>query len=97
MPIYVSLLNWTDEGVRAVKETRDRANAARDLAEKIGGRLKDLYWTIGPYDVVTIAEFPDDETATAFLYAIAGNGAVRTTSLRAFNEDEIASVLAKVP
>lgn len=97
MPVYVSLLNWTDEGVRTVKETRDRANAARELAGKLGGSLKDVYWTIGPYDLVAISEFPDDETATAYLYAIAGTGAIRTTSLRAFSEDEIGSVLAKMP
>jgi uncharacterized protein with GYD domain len=97
VPLYISLLNWTDEGVRSVKETQDRANAAGELAERLGGSLKDVYWTIGPYDVVAISEFPDDETATAFLYAIAGTGAIRTTSLRAFSRDEIGSVLAKMP
>jgi uncharacterized protein with GYD domain len=97
MPLYVSLLNWTDEGIRTVKETVGRAKAASDLAENLGGRLKDVYWTIGPYDLVAITEFPDDETATAYLYAIAGTGNIRTTSLRAFNRDEIESVLAKVP
>jgi uncharacterized protein with GYD domain len=97
MPTYVSLISWTDDGIRTVKETVDRANAARDVAERLGGSLKDVYWTIGPYDIVAISEFPDDETATAYLYAIAGAGNIRTTSLRAFNRDEIASVLAKVP
>ena len=97
MPLYVSLLNWTDEGIRTVKDTVDRAKTAGDLAENLGGSLKDVYWTIGPYDLVAITEFPDDETATAYLYAIAATGNIRTTSLRAFNRDEIASVLAKVP
>jgi uncharacterized protein with GYD domain len=97
MPTYISLLNWTDEGIRTVKDTLDREQAARDLAEKMGGSLKDAYWTIGPYDLVAISEFPDDETATAYLYALAAGGKVRTTSLRAFNRDEMATVLGKVP
>jgi uncharacterized protein with GYD domain len=97
MPTYVSLLSWTDEGIRTVKDTLDRAQAARDLAENLGGSLKDVYWTIGPYDLVAVTEFPDDETATAYLYAIAAGGNIRTTSLRAFSQDEMASVLAKVP
>lgn len=97
MPIYVSLLNWTDDGIRTVKDTLEREKAARALAESLGGSLKDVYWTIGPYDVVAVSEFPDDESATAFLYATGATGSVRTTSLRAFNRDELGSVLAKVP
>jgi uncharacterized protein with GYD domain len=97
MPTYVSLLSWTDEGIRTVKDTLDRAQAARELAENLGGTLKDVYWTIGPYDLVAITEFPDDETAAAYLYAIAAGGNIRTTSLRAFDQDEMTSVLAKLP
>jgi uncharacterized protein with GYD domain len=97
MPVYVSLLNWTDQGIRAVKDTLDREKAARSLAETLGGSIKDLYWTIGEYDLVAVSEFPDDESATAFLYTLGATGNVRTTSLRALNRDEVTSVLAKVP
>jgi uncharacterized protein with GYD domain len=96
MATYISLLNWTDEGIRTYKDTLDRASAAGDLAQKMGGTLKDVYWTTGPYDVVSVAEFPDDETGTAFLLALGSQGNIRSTTLRAFNQDEMAGVLAKL-
>jgi uncharacterized protein with GYD domain len=97
VPTYISLLNWTDQGVRAYKDTVDRANAATEAAENMGGTLKDIYWTVGPYDIVTIAEFPDDATGTAFLLALGSQGNVRTTTLRAFNRDEVTEILQKTP
>ncbi len=96
MPTYISLVNWTDQGIRGFKDTLDRAQAANDLAQQLGGTLKEVYWTVGPYDVVAIAEFPDDETGTAFVIALGSQGNVRTTTLRAFNRDEMTRVLAKV-
>src|SRR2546430_1884098 len=96
MPTYISLLNWTDEGVRSFRDTLERAKAAGELAERMGGQLKDVYWTVGPYDVVSVAEFPDDETGTAFLLALGSQGNIRSTTLRAFNGDEMARVLAKL-
>jgi uncharacterized protein with GYD domain len=71
MPTYISLISWTEKGIANYKDTLDRANAASDAAAALGGTLKDIYWTIGPYDVVSVAEFPDDETATAFLLSSA--------------------------
>ena len=62
----------------------------------MGGKLEDVYWTVGPYDVVSVAEFPDDETGTAFLLALGSQGNIRSTTLRAFNRDEMARVLGKV-
>jgi uncharacterized protein with GYD domain len=97
MPTYISLINWTEQGIRAGKETLDRASAAAALAESMGGKLKDTYWTVGQYDVVTVAEFPDEATGTAFLLAVGSQGNVRTTTLRAFNRDEVAEILQKVP
>jgi uncharacterized protein with GYD domain len=95
MPTYINLLNWTDEGIRGFKGALDRAQAARELAERLGGTVKADYWTIGPYDVVAVTEFPDDETSTAFLLAIGAQGNVRTTTLRAFDHDEMERVIAK--
>jgi uncharacterized protein with GYD domain len=97
MPTYVSLLNWTEQGIRAYKDTLDRAQAATEVAEQLGGSLKDVYWTVGPYDLVTVTEFPDDETSTAFLLALGAQGNIRTTTLRAFDQDEMASIVGKVP
>lgn len=95
MPTYVSLINWTEKGVAAFKDTVDRAEAGKALAAKFGGALKDIYWTIGPYDIVAISEAPDDETATAFALALAAQGNVRTTTLRAFSADEMRGIIGK--
>ncbi len=95
MPTYVSLIGWTEQGIRNFKETVDRAKSAGAAAEKMGGRLKDIYWTLGPYDVVAVTEFPDDETATAFLLSLGSVGNVRTTTLRAYNADEMSRIIAK--
>jgi uncharacterized protein with GYD domain len=96
MPTYVSLINWTDQGIRNAKQTTERAKAAGELAARLGGEMKDIFWTVGPYDIVAISEFPDDETGTAFLLAIGGQGNVRTTTLRAYGADEMSGILAKV-
>jgi uncharacterized protein with GYD domain len=97
MPTYISLTNWTEQGVRGYKDTLDRANAAAEAAKSMGGTVKDVYWTIGPYDLVVVAEFPDDETGTAFLLALGSQGNIRTTTMRAFNSDELAEILKKTP
>jgi uncharacterized protein with GYD domain len=95
MPTYVSLINWTEKGVAEFKNTVDRAEAGNELAGKFGGALKEVYWTIGPYDIVAILEAPDDESATAFSLTLASAGNVRTTTLRAFSGDEMRAVIAK--
>jgi uncharacterized protein with GYD domain len=97
MPTYISLINWTDQGIRTAKETLDRASAAAALAESLGGTIKDIYWTTGPHDIVTVAEFPDDATGTAFLLAAGSQGNLRTTTVRAFNHEEMAEILQKLP
>ena len=97
MPTYISLINWTEQGVRDAKDTVDRASAAATAAESMGGKIKDIYWTVGPYDIVVVAEFPDDATGMAFLLALGAQGNVRTTTLRAFDRDEVAEILQKLP
>lgn len=96
MATFVSLINWTDKGVAGFRETVARADAAKRAAEAMGGSIKDIYWTVGPYDIVTVAEFPDDATGTAFLLALGSQGNIRTTTLRAFGADEMAEIVAKV-
>ena len=76
MSTYVSLINWTDEGVKAFKDTVDRAEAAQQLAGKFGGSFE-IYWTTGPYDIVAVSTFPDDESATAFLLKLSAQGNLR--------------------
>ena len=85
MPTYISLINWTEKGAAEFKDTVDRAEAGKALAGKFGGALKEIYWTLGPYDIVAISEAPDDESATAFALTLASQGNVRTTTMRAFD------------
>jgi uncharacterized protein with GYD domain len=95
MPTYVTLINWTDQGVKGFKDTVDRYEAAQDVLSGMGVSFKDVYWTVGPYDIVGIVEAPDDESATAALLATAGQGNVRTTTLRAFSPAEMRSVIER--
>ena len=95
MPTYISLINWTEKGIAAFADTVDRAEAGRELAGKFGGALKEIYWTIGPYDIVAVSEAPDDESATAFALSLGAQGNVRTTTMRAFSGDEMRGVIAK--
>jgi uncharacterized protein with GYD domain len=96
MATYISLLNWTDQGIRNFSETVQRADAAKALAQRMGGSLTSVYWTVGQYDLMTVADFPDDETGTAFLLALGSQGNVRSTTLRAYNAGEVAGVISKL-
>src|SRR5688572_22064431 len=95
MATYISLMNWTDRGIGQFKNTVERAEAAKQLAAKHGGKLKDIYWTVGPYDLVAITEARDDESATAFSLALGALGNVRTTTLRAFSGEDMRRIVAK--
>ena len=95
MPTYVSLISWTDKGITGFKDTVDRAEAGKQLAGKFGGALKEIYWTLGTYDIVAVSEAPDDESATAFALALSSQGNVRTTTMRAFSADDMKGIIAK--
>ena len=95
MPTYVSLINWTEKGAASFRDTVDRAEAGRGLAASFGGALKEIYWTVGPYDIVAISEAPDDESATAFALTLGSMGNLRTTTIRAFSGDEMRGIIAK--
>ena len=95
MPRYILLISWTDQGIRNVKETARRAEAARKAAEKLGGNLE-LYYTLGEYDMVGIGEAPSDEAEMQLLLQIGALGNVRTKTLKAWTESEAAKVVAKL-
>ena len=95
MPTYVSLLNFTDQGIRNIRDTLQRADSAAELAQKHGGSLH-LYWTVGPYDLVGILEAPDDESATAFFLEATSLGNVRSTTLRAYDREEMSGILERL-
>ncbi len=96
MPTYVVLMNWTDQGVRTARDTVRRREQADALAEKYGARIEEAYWTVGPYDIVAIIEAPDDETATAFLLELGSRGNIRTTTLRAYDREEMSRIIERL-
>ena len=96
MTTYISLTNFTDQGIRNVQDTTKRADAVRELARKFGASVKDIYWTLGSYDLVVVFEAPDDASMTALSLAIAKAGNVRTQTLRAFTSSEMAGILGKM-
>jgi uncharacterized protein with GYD domain len=96
MATYIVLGQFTDQGIRNVQDTGKRAEAAKELAKKLGATVKELYWTIGRYDVALIIEAPDDETITAFGLSSGKLGNVRTETLRAFSPAEMKQILSRV-
>jgi uncharacterized protein with GYD domain len=86
MPTYVVLVNFTDQGIRSVKQTTERNDHGGEIAEKHGMKLEQAYWTVGPYDMVAVFEAPDDEAVSAHLLEIGSLGNIRTTTLRAYDE-----------
>jgi len=95
MATYVSLVNWTEQGIKGYRDTVNRAKAADGAAARFGGRVVSIWWTIGPYDIVAVTEFGDDESATAFALALGAVGNVRTTTMRAFGADEMSAIIAR--
>jgi uncharacterized protein with GYD domain len=96
MLTYVSLFKWTAQGIKNVKDTTKRAAAAQAGVEKAGGRLVTLLWTQGRYDLISIAEFPDEDTAMAWTVSLAMQGNVSTETLRAFSAADVDRILSKV-
>jgi len=97
MPTYISLVNYTDQGIRNVKDSPKRLDAAKKLLKDLGGEMKAFYLTMGGYDIVTVAEAPNDETVAKFVLALAASGNVRTTTLKAFPEAEYRKIIAGLP
>ena len=95
MPAFIGLVTWTDQGIKTFKESPDRVTKGEQLAQSLGASVRDVYWTLGEHDLVVIIEAPDDETATAFLLSLGAQGNVRTKTLRAFNRDEMQSIIEK--
>lgn len=96
MATYIVLGQFTDQGIRNVKDTLKRVEGVKETAKKVGATVKEVYWTIGQYDVATIVDAPDDAAMTAFLLSVASLGNVRTQSLRAFSADEIGRIIGKM-
>ncbi len=95
MPHYISLVNWTDQGIKNVKESPKRADAVQSLANRLGAKMQ-LFYTMGDYDVVALTEADNDETAMQLLLEIGRLGNVRTKTLKAWTTAEATKVLAKL-
>ncbi len=96
MATYIAVINFTDQGIRAVKESPMRLAGATKLAETLGVTVKQAYWTFGQYDMVVIFEGPEEAIA-ALMYKVGSLGNVRSTSLRAFSAEEMQRIIAKIP
>lgn len=96
MGTYIALMNFTDQGMRSVKETTKRAEAVMEAAKMFGASMPQIYWTLGQYDLVAVIEAQDEESATAFALAIGSAGNVRGQTLRAFSKDEMNGILGKM-
>jgi len=96
MATFIALGNFTDQGIRNVKDSVKRADAVKEAAQKAGITMKEIVWTLGSYDMVVTFEAPDDTAMTAFALAVGSAGNVRTQTLRAFNRSEMSAILAKV-
>ena len=97
MPTYVGLFRYTQKGIETIKEGPKRTDAAKKAVEAVGGKVVGLYLTMGQYDAVVIAEFPDDETAAKVILAGASQGNMRSETLRAFTEEEYRRIIAALP
>ncbi len=96
MPTYVTLLNWTDQGIRNVRDTLQRSQRAEEDAQRHGARIEQVYYTVGPYDIVVIVEAPDDESASALFLELGSAGNVRTTMLRAYSREEMSGIIERL-
>jgi len=97
MARYIVLANFTDQGIRGVKDTVNRARKFMEAAHGMGAKVLNIHWTLGPYDLVTTVEAPDDETLTRLGLALGMQGNIRTQSMRAFDEAEMESIVKKLP
>ena len=97
MPTYISLVQFTDKGIQAAKESTQRVADWAAKVQSMGVSVKQMYWTLGEYDQVCVFEAPDDETAASVLLGADLLGNIRTQTLRAFTASEMKKILAKVP
>jgi len=92
---FVILGNWTEQGIKNVKETTKRARAAQEAAAKQGGKL-DVWWTMGRYDIVAVLDAPNTEAALGFLVSLGMQGNIRTETLQAWSASDVDEVLKTV-
>lgn len=96
MATFISLLNFTDQGIRNVKDSPDRYEAFRGIAEQLGVKATGIWWTVGSYDLVATLE-GEEEAVACLLLKLGSLGNVRTQTLRAYSQQEMRGFIAKMP
>ncbi|MGH2376779.1 MAG: GYD domain-containing protein [bacterium] len=96
MPLYATLINWTDQGVRTVRNTVKRADAVVAAAKKQRCEVRQLLWTMGAYDALAIFDAPSDQAMSTLALSIASQGNVRTLTMRAYEKAEMTKIIAGV-
>ncbi len=97
MPMFILSLNWTDQGIRSVKDAPKRSNAARELAKKVGVEMKQVYLTSGDNDLLVIVDAPNGDNVAKFALALGALGNVRTRTARAWPESEFQQLISELP
>lgn len=96
MATFISLFSYTDQGIRNIKESPKRADAFKAMAKKLGVTVKEIYWTLGHYDLVVVLD-GDDEAVTSALLKVGSLGNVRSETLRAFSAAEMGQIFGNIP
>ena len=97
MALYVTLYNFTDQGIRAVKESPARLQAAIKAGKKVGVKVLAAYYTQGPYDLVIVSDVENEDAANAFTLSIGAQGNVRSITMRAWNPDAFGKIVSTIP
>ncbi len=97
MPTFIIMLNWTDQGIRNIKDAPKRAAAARELGKKVGVEIKQLFLTTGDSDLLAIVEAADGANLAKFCMAAGATGNVRTKTIRAWPEAEYMKLISELP
>ena len=96
MNTYMILFNWTEQGIRTVREAGGRLDGLKRTLEDLGGKVQSFYLTMGPYDTVAVVTLPDDATMAKLALSLGAVGNVRTLTMRAFSEPEYRAILASL-
>ncbi|HYY20409.1 MAG TPA: GYD domain-containing protein [Thermoleophilaceae bacterium] len=97
MPRYVLLVDWTEQGVQAVEHTVDRLEQGTELGKSFGCEIEHIWWTQGAHDMVSVVYAPDEQAMVAYTLAVARRGDLRTTTLRAWEVDEMREIIGRLP
>ena len=97
MAKYVSVVNFTDQGITVIRNTVERADAFRETAREMGVEVLEIYWTLGIADLVIVVEAPNDEIVATLFFSIGSLGNIRAHTMRAFTVDEMSNIVGRIP